>query len=151
MGNVLPLGELTAALDHERQKGKSIVTTNGAFDLLHDGHKFLFSEARKHGDLLVVGVNSDASVKRYKGESRPIEPENKRASKVAKFADYVFIFDGDDPRPWLPHIKPNVHVNSATYGPECVEASILRELGAKLILLPFRPELGSTTERLKSS
>lgn len=134
----------------ERASGKTVVTTNGTFDLLHAGHQFLLSEARKHGDILIVGVNSDASVRRYKGPDRPAEPEAVRAEKVAAFADVVFIFGDDDPRPWLPLIHPDVHVNAESYGKECVEAPVLKEIGALLVLVPARPDLGSTTEILRS-
>ncbi len=134
-----------------RAAGRTIVTTNGTFDLLHAGHLFLLSQARLHGDVLIVGVNSDASVKRYKGPDRPHESQDIRAQNVAGYADVVFVFDDDDPRSWLPLIRPHVHVNAATYGAECVEADVLRTIGARLVLVPVRPELGSTTERLQRS
>ena len=146
--NILTTGQAAAYAAEQRDAGKTIVTTNGSFDMLHDGHKFLLGEARKHGDVLIVGVNSDVSVKRYKGPDRPIEPEYVRAKKISEFSDAVFIFDDDDPRGWLKDLRPNVHVNAATYGEDCVEAPVLKEIGAKLVLVPVRPELGSTTENL---
>lgn len=134
----------------QKKAGKTVVTTNGAFDLLHAGHQFLLSEARKHGDVLIVGVNSDASVRKYKGEGRPMESEDVRAKNVAEFADAVFIFDDDDPRPWLRLIHPDVHVNADTYGKDCIESDVVKEIGAQLVLVPIKKELGSTTETIRS-
>ncbi|MDD5103159.1 MAG: HAD-IIIA family hydrolase [Candidatus Peribacteraceae bacterium] len=134
--------------EEERVQGKTVVTTNGAFDFFHDGHRFLLEEARKHGDVLIVGVNSDASVRRAKGEGRPLQNAETRALSVARFADAVFIFDDDDPRSWLPTIKPQMHVNAATYGEQCVERPILDQIGAKLVLVPVKQELGSTSQFL---
>lgn len=131
-------------------QGHSIVTTNGAFDLFHAGHRFLIDEAHKYGDYLIVGVNSDVSVRRQKGEGRPLQNADTRARNVARFADAVFIFDDDDPRPWLPNIKPQAHVNAATYGEQCIERPVLDRIGAKLILVPVKKELGSTTQFLSS-
>lgn len=132
-------------------QGHSIVTTNGAFDLFHAGHRFLIDEAHKHGDFLIVGINSDASVRRAKGEGRPVQNAETRARMVARYADAVFIFDDDDPRPWLPKIRPQAHVNAATYGEQCIERLVLDQIGAKLILVPVKKELGSTTQFLSDS
>ena len=143
--------EAAAFAQSMQKEGKRVVTTNGAFDLLHDGHTFLFAEARKHGDVLLVGVNSDTTVRHNKGEGRPVEKEVIRAKKVARYADGVFIFSDPDPRPWLTVIRPDVHVNASTYGEDCVEAAVLREIGSKLILVPVRPEFGSTTAILPAT
>jgi len=142
------LGGAVKIAQGARAKGKTVVTTNGAFDLFHSGHRFLLEEARKHGDVLIVGVNSDASVRKAKGEGRPLQSAETRARSVSRFADAVFIFDDDDPRPWLPQINPQVHVNAATYGEQCVERPILDQIGAKLVLVPVKKELGSTTQHL---
>ncbi|UPA22485.1 HAD-IIIA family hydrolase [Candidatus Peribacteria bacterium] len=142
---------IDAAADFVRtaqKEGKKVVTTNGSFDLFHPGHLFLLSEARKHGDLLIVGVNSNASVKRYKGPDRPIDDEHTRALHVAFHADAVFVFDDDDPREWLKVIRPDVHANAETYGANCIEAPVVKEIGAELVLIPVKKELGSTTEKL---
>ncbi len=133
-----------------RKSGKRIVTTNGAFDLLHPGHRFLLEEAKAQGDVLIVGVNSDASVRGSKGPGRPVELQDIRARKVAAYADAVFVFDDPDPRPWLPSIRPDMHVNAETYGRDCIEAPVLREIGATLVLVPVRKELGSTSEILRT-
>lgn len=145
---ITTIAEAATLAKKARAEGKTVVTTNGAFDVLHEGHLFLLEEARKEGAVLIVGVNSDASVKRAKGPNRPIENERTRARHVAMHADSVFIFDDDDPRAWLKIVRPDVHVNAATYGENCIEAEVLKKIGAKLVLVPFKKELGSTTERL---
>jgi rfaE bifunctional protein nucleotidyltransferase chain/domain len=147
-GKILSIEEAITFAERMRDEGRTIVTTNGAFDLFHDGHKFLLTEAAKLGDVLIVGVNSDASVRGYKGPNRPIDPQQKRAEHVAQYADAVFIFDDADPRPWLPLIEPDVHANAETYGKRCIEADVLDEIGAQLALIPVKPELGSTTKIL---
>lgn len=142
---VIALSDAVAYSAKMRKAGKRVVTTNGAFDMLHGGHRFLFQEARKHGDVLIVGVNSDASVRRSKGDGRPVEREEIRALKVARHADAAFIFDDDDPREWLKKISPAAHANAESYGKDCVESGVLREIGAKLALIPVRADLGSTS------
>ncbi|OIO54299.1 hypothetical protein AUJ46_03080 [Candidatus Peregrinibacteria bacterium CG1_02_54_53] len=133
-----------------RSDQMKVVTTNGAFDLFHAGHRFLLTEARKQGDILIVGVNSDASVRRQKGKGRPMQNAATRTRAVARFADAVFIFEEDDPRSWLPQIHPHVHINADTYGEQCVERQVLDDLGTKLVLVPVQKNLGSTTEFLSS-
>jgi len=147
---VQSLAEVVAFVQEQRAQGKTIVTTNGTFDLFHPGHLFLLEEAKKQGDVLIVGVNSDVSVKRYKGEDRPVEAEDTRAAKVAVHADAVFIFDDDDPREWLKEVRPDVHVNAEIYGEECIEKPVLDEIGAKLVLVPINKEFGSTSEIIAS-
>ncbi len=149
VSSLVTIDDAVRFADEARRKGQKIVTTNGTFDLLHPGHLYLLSEARKQGDVLIVGVNSDASVRRYKGPDRPYESQLVRAAKVSAHADAVFIFDDDDPRAWLKRIRPNVHVNAASYGKDCIEAPVLSEIGAELVLVDVKPELGSTTERLQ--
>lgn len=145
---VLPLSEVALVSRRARAEGKVIVTTNGVFDFFHAGHQFFLEEARKQGDVLIVGVNSDASVRRLKGEGRPLQTAETRARNVTRFADAVFIFEDGDPRPWLPQIRPHVHVNAVTYGVQCVERPVLDAIGAELVLVPVKEELGSTTQFL---
>ncbi|MEK7218197.1 MAG: adenylyltransferase/cytidyltransferase family protein [Patescibacteria group bacterium] len=133
-----------------RNAGKRVVTTNGAFDLFSVPHLLLLEFARSQGDCLCVGVNSDASVRAIKGKGRPIVPQEERARIVAGLActDCVFLFDGPDPRSWLPLIRPDVHVNSAEYTEQCVEAEMLREIGATLVLHPRDTAHRSTSDVL---
>jgi D-glycero-beta-D-manno-heptose 1-phosphate adenylyltransferase len=143
---ILPLEGIISFVKEQQEEGKTIVTTNGSFDLLHPGHIFLLEESKKQGDILVVGVNSDASVKRYKGPDRPIDGQDVRAENVSRLADAVFIFEEDDPREWLKMIHPDVHCNAETYGEDCIEADVLKEIGARLHLVKIKPEFGSTTQ-----
>jgi D-beta-D-heptose 7-phosphate kinase/D-beta-D-heptose 1-phosphate adenosyltransferase len=129
-----------------RAKGNRIVTVNGSFDLLHAGHLYILTEAKKQGDVLIVGLNSDASVRRYKGASRPIVPEAHRAEMLLalRMVDYVHIFDESDPIEFLEHVCPAVHVNGAEYGETCVEAETLVRLKARLHLVDRLPGLSTT-------
>lgn len=149
MGSIVSIAEAAEKARQAQIDGQTVVTTNGSFDLLHQGHEFLLGECKKQGDILIVGVNSDVSVKRYKGPDRPIDSEDTRAGNAAKHADYVFIFDDDDPRSWLKEIRPNVHCNAASYGEDCIEAPVVKDVGATLYLVPIQTELGSTTEILR--
>ena len=141
------LEELVKIRDILRHEGKVVVTTNGAFDILHAGHIKALEESKEQGDALIVGINSDASVKRYKNEKRPFIPENDRAVLVAALScvDYVFIFDEDDPCEFLKTLKPDIHTNSEEYGEDCVEAKVLDENNGRLYLIKKIPGL-STTE-----
>jgi D-beta-D-heptose 7-phosphate kinase/D-beta-D-heptose 1-phosphate adenosyltransferase len=134
---VLPL---TLALDHVarwRRNGLRLGFTNGCFDLLHPGHVSLLNQARAACDRLVVGLNSDASVKRLKGESRPVQNEQARAAVLASLAavDLVVLFDEDTPRNLIAEIKPEVLVKGADYRlDEVVGADIVQSYGGKVVL-----------------
>lgn len=97
-----------------REEGKIIVTTNGCFDILHCAHINLFAKAKKLGDVLIVLLNSDASVRALKGEKRPIVPQEERAKIIAALetVDYVVIFNETDPLSLMKRIKPHKHVKS---------------------------------------
>jgi len=127
--------------------GVRIVTCNGSFDLFHFGHLRFLEEARAQGDVLVVGVNSDRSIKEYKSPSRPIIPQDQRAQIVAALAlvDYVHVFDETVPMPFLEVVRPAVHVNGAEYGAECIEAEMVKRHGGVIHLVPKVAGL-STTE-----
>ena len=141
----LALSQLAATL---RAKGKRIVTTNGSFDLLHNGHLHLLNEARQRGDVLIVGLNSDASVKAYKGPNRPIVPERRRAEMLLalRMVDYVHIFDEPDPIAFLKELNPDVHVNGAEYGEDCIESATVRRGGGTVHIVNRIP--GISTSRL---
>lgn len=143
--------ELIKISNKFRDKGKTIVTTNGSFDIFHYGHIKLFNEAKKQGDILIVGINSDNSVKAYKDPNRPINPEIARAEVVAalEMVDYVFLFDDLIPNRWLETIKPQVHCNSSEYGKNCVEKPVLDKIGARLHLVERGEDGLSTTELIK--
>lgn len=133
------LPEILEIVKKAKVEGKKIVTTNGSFDLFHAGHVELLQKAKEKGDILIVGVNSDKSVKEYKKKpGRPIIPEKYRAELVAaiEYVDYVFLFDDLIPNPWLDKIRPDVHANSAEYGAKCVETEVLDLYGGELFLVP---------------
>jgi len=131
--------EIVKIAEEAKKKGQKIVTTNGSFDLMHAGHIDLLQKAKGKGDILIVGVNSDQSVKAYKKKpGRPIIPDKYRAELLAAimYVDYVFVFDDLIPNPWLEKIRPDVHANSAEYGAKCVETEVLDQYGGELFLVP---------------
>jgi D-glycero-beta-D-manno-heptose 1-phosphate adenylyltransferase len=132
--------------DQARQKriqlkaaNKSVVFTNGAFDLLHTGHLRYLTYAREQGDCLIIGLNSDASVKRYKGDSRPIVPERERAEMLLGLTvvDYVVIFDEDEPKELIRHILPDILVKGADWAHYVSGRDIVEANGGKVILAEF--------------
>ena len=110
MGQILTKSVLIDVVKDLKDNNVKIAATNGCFDILHVGHVKYLSEAKKCGDILVVGLNSDASVKMLKGETRPINPQNDRAQVLAALScvDYVVIFDEISPIELLKSIKPDV-------------------------------------------
>lgn len=129
-----------------RSQGHKIATLNGSFDLLHAGHLHIIYEASKQADKLIVALNSDSSIRQYKSLHRPVIPLQYRLEMLAAlgFVDYVTWFDETDPRRLLSLIKPDVHVNGADYGENCIEAGVVREHGGRLHLVSLVPSLSST-------
>ncbi len=136
-----------------RLKGLSIATLNGSFDLMHAGHLFIIHEASKQADLLIVALNSDASIQKYKSPDRPIVPLQYRLEMMAalEFVDYVTWFEEVDPRALLEKIRPDVHVNGAEYGANCIEAETIKNQGGRLHLVNRIPSLATSTliEKIK--
>lgn len=129
---------LSDILSEHRRSGRKIVFTNGVFDLLHVGHVRYLQAARAEGDVLVVGVNSDASTKRLKGDGRPVLTERARASLVAALAavSYVVIFDDPDVRSLLRELQPHVHAKGTDYTPESVpERDVAVALGIRVAIV----------------
>lgn len=122
----------------EGAKGRKVVTINGSYDLVHPGHIFSFEEAKRQGDILIVGLNSDRSVKAYKHGQGPIIDEKGRAFLLSAIEciDYIVLFDEPDPVEFLDRIKPDIHCNAASYGEDCVEAEVVKRNGGKLHLIP---------------
>ena len=124
-----------------RKEGRKIVTTNGAFDILHIGHERYLKEAKKLGDVLMVGVNSDRSPHFKSKSGRPVVPGDERAEMLdsLKPVDYVFLFDDETPNRWVELIKPDFHIKAsdASYGIEqCVERFAVEKAGGKVVLIP---------------
>ena len=138
--------DLVPILSEHRRNGKTVATLNGSFDLLHAGHMHILYEASKTADLLVVALNTDASVKRYKDPSRPIISLKERMEMVAALCvvDFVTWFDENDPRELLRLLRPDVHVNGAEYGERCIEADVVRECGGRLHLVDRIPGLATS-------
>ena len=150
VGKLVPWSELPACVSGLRREGKTIVTTNGAFDVMHVGHVRYLRDAARQGDVLIVGLNSDASVRAYKGPRRPVNCQAHRAEVLLslRFVDYVVIFEQADPRAFIELAAPNVHVNGEEYGPNCIEAETVARVGARLHLVPRWQGL-STSEMIQ--
>lgn len=147
---ILKLPQLLKILNKIR-KGRKIVTTNGAFDILHAGHVDSLIRAKKLGDILIVCLNTDSSVKQNKGDKRPINNQNDRALVVASLecVDYVTFFPEKDPRKILSKIKPDIHIKGRDRKmSEIIEKEVVEQNGGKIILLPYRKGF-STTEMIQ--
>lgn len=128
------------AVRNAQNAGKTVVFTNGCFDILHVGHVRYLREARGLGDLLVVGVNSDGSVRRLKGPDRPINSENDRAEVLASLecVDCVTLFDEDTPVELIEAIRPDVDVKGGDYVIEDMpEAKVMQAIGGRVEIIPF--------------
>lgn len=126
-----------------KEKGRTLVTINGSFDLLHPGHLIVITDAKNMGDVLFVGVNTDASVKEYKGEDRPIVFEDERMAMLAalRHVDYLIPFsEAEIARELLATVRPHIHANSAEYGSpeEWVEWPVMKKLGVEGRSIPRR-------------
>lgn len=141
---------LAETVDVLKKRGKTIATLNGSFDLLHAGHLHMIFEASKVADVLIVALNSDHSIKRYKNAERPIIPLDDRLKMMAAlgFVDYVTWFDETDPRELLKKIKPDIHVNGAEYGHNCIESGVVKEHGGSVHIVELVPGL-STSQIIK--
>lgn len=133
---IVTLEELGRISQELKSQGKILVTTNGTFDILHVGHKRALEQSKSFGDVLIVGVNSDSSVKQYKSDLRPIVPENDRAEMLAGLAcvDYVVIFQEKEPSNFLNIVKPHIHTKGGEYDPEkLIETAIIKQNGGKVV------------------
>ena len=129
--------ELVSILQQAKADGAVVVTTNGCFDVLHLGHLRYLQASRQLGDLLVVAVNSDSSVRQLKGENRPLVPEEERAEMLAglECVDYVVIFSELTPISLLSELKPNIHVKGGDYKLEqLIERDVVEANGGKVIV-----------------
>lgn len=130
--------------------GKTIATLNGSFDLMHAGHLEMIYQASLQADVLILALNTDRSIQQYKSPLRPIIPLEFRLRMMAalEMVDYVTWFDETDPRQILSLIKPNVHVNGAEYGENCIEAEVVKSYGGKIHIVSLVPGL-STSQIIK--
>ncbi len=138
---------LASIIEQERLRGKQVVFTNGCFDLLHAGHVKYLQAARRLGDLLILGLNSDASVRRLKGPKRPLINEEERSHILAALdcIDYVCLFDEDTPLELITMLKPQILVKGGDYTPEgVVGREIVEAYGGRVELIPFVDGKSST-------
>jgi rfaE bifunctional protein nucleotidyltransferase chain/domain len=145
------LNRTNASAVRRLQPHKTIVFTNGCFDILHTGHVRYLAEAKKLGDLLVVGLNSDTSVRELKGEGRPLNSQEDRAEVMAALeaVDYVVVFDEKRVDSLLREVRPDIYAKGGDYTVDSFdqgEVAVLREIGAKIHILPLVP--GKSTTKL---
>jgi D-glycero-beta-D-manno-heptose 1-phosphate adenylyltransferase len=136
---VLPLADAVARIEGLRRSGRVIVFTNGVFDLLHPGHVRYLQRARVLGDALIVGINSDASVRRNKGPGRPINPEAERAEAVAALecVEAVVIFDEDTPAEIVRACQPDILVKGADWpADQIVGRDTVEARGGRVVRMP---------------
>lgn len=133
-----------------KQQGKKLVTLNGSFDLLHSGHLKILKEAKDQGDILIIGLNSDSSIKQYKSKDKPLIQQEFRADLLSsiQYVDYLTIFDETTPFEFIKSVKPDIHVNGSEYGKNCIEAELVKELGGKLHIVQLKPNI-STSDIIK--
>ena len=145
--------QVLVAAQKARRAGKTIVATNGCFDIVHVGHIRNLEAAKRLGGVLIVGVNSDASVRANKGKSRPIVPARERAELIAslKPVDHVFIFSGRTPFTWIKKLKPDIHVKGGGRDvidhPDFAEQRrVVARGGGKVVVVPHHK--GRSTSRI---
>ncbi|WP_027465578.1 D-glycero-beta-D-manno-heptose 1-phosphate adenylyltransferase [Curtobacterium sp. UNCCL17] len=135
--------ELATAVEAARQAGRRVVFTNGCFDVVHRGHTTYLRQARDLGDLLIVALNDDDSVRRLKGPERPINPAEDRAGVLAALAcvDLVTVFATDTPIPLIERLRPEVYVKGGDYSPEMLtETEVVRGYGGEVVMVDYVPE-----------
>ena len=139
LSKIKSCGELATLLRSLRAGGKVVVFTNGCFDLLHAGHVRYLAEARREGDILVVGLNSDRSVRDIKGDTRPILRESERAEVLAGLAavNYIVLFDEPDPLRLITALAPDVLVKGGDWPEEAIiGAQVVRNRGGRVVRIP---------------
>jgi rfaE bifunctional protein nucleotidyltransferase chain/domain len=139
---MMPLADAVAIVERLHASGKTVVFTNGVFDLLHPGHLRYLQQARALGDALIVGVNSDRSVRAIKGPLRPITPEAERAEILAALApvDAAVMFDEDTPHAIIAAIQPDILVKGADWAEDAIVGrDIVEARGGRVVRMPIEP------------
>lgn len=151
LSKIIQPEKLSSTTEALKKNGKSVVTLNGSFDLMHAGHLQIIYEASLQGDILILALNTDSSIKKYKSPKRPIIPLLYRLQLIAalEFVHYVTWFEETDPRELLIKIKPDVHVNGSEYGHDCIEAETVKSYGGKIHIVQLIPSL-STSEIIRT-
>ncbi len=153
---ILTLDRAVRFVAEQRAQGKTIVFTNGVFDLLHPGHVRYLADARRQGDVLIVGVNSDRSVHAIKGPDRPIFPENERAEVLAALAcvDAVCVFDEADPHAIISALQPDVLVKGADWAADAIIGrDVVEARGGRVVRIKFAEGYSTTSivERIRKT
>lgn len=143
---IMPRPKLAIECVRLRAEGKKIVFTNGCFDILHAGHASALEFARQQGDVLILGLNSDASIHRNKGEQRPIVDEQNRARLLAALEciDYVTWFDEDEPKDLIAELQPDILVKSGDWAHYVSGRDVVEARGGKVVLAPMVEGLSTT-------
>lgn len=130
-----------------RASGKKLVTTNGCFDIIHAGHVQYLTEAKQLGDILAVGINSDATVRKLKGERRPIQNQTDRVTLMGalRMVDCAFIFNEDDPRAFLEILRPDIHVKGGDYNRDILEKEVVERYGGRIEIVSFKQGYSTTS------
>jgi len=139
--------EMKKVVEKARGEGKKIVFTNGCFDILHQGHVRYLSEAKNCGDYLIVGINSDESIRNIKGKNRPLIPEGARAELLAAlcFVDGVVIFDEEDPLAIIKYLQPQILVKGADWAEnDIIGAEFIKKIGGEVKRIPLVPDISTS-------
>ena len=147
LDKIVTLEDLVNRLGKVRKSGRKIVFTNGCFDIMHVGHVRYLAEARSQGDMLIVGLNSDGSMRTIKGEKRPIVHQDHRAEVLASLAcvDYVVLFEEPDPLRLIQTIKPEVLVKGEDWAADAIiGADDVKSRGGKIVRISFIEETSTT-------
>ncbi|MBA3239422.1 MAG: adenylyltransferase/cytidyltransferase family protein [Parachlamydiaceae bacterium] len=143
---VISPNELEETVALLKNEGNTVATINGSFDLLHAGHLQILYEASQQANILIVALNTDASIQQYKGSERPIISLEYRMQLIAalEFVDHVTWFSEITPCEILERIQPNVHVNGAEYGLNCIEADVVKAHGGRIHIVELVPGLSTS-------
>ncbi|MDO8676871.1 MAG: adenylyltransferase/cytidyltransferase family protein [Candidatus Azambacteria bacterium] len=144
---ITTLNKLIPIVKKLKFQNKKIVTTNGVFDILHLGHVKYLEAAKKMGDVLIVGINTNTSTRQNKGNKGPINDEKSRMAVLAglESVDYIFLFNEKDPRKWVEKIKPDIHVKASDYKMrQIIEKSTVLKNGGKIVIAKMEKNYSTT-------
>ena len=155
-GKLKSFEEIKAIVNQARKNGKRVAFTNGCFDLLHRGHVHVLRQAKACGDLLIVGINSDESVKQIKGPARPVLPEWDRCELLSamEMVDFVTLFNEPNPHDLISAVRPDVLVKGGDWNAEkIIGADVVEETGGRVVVVPYIKGFSTTEiiERIKNS
>ena len=147
MQKIFSEGQLAEHLARLRRQGKRIVFTNGCFDLMHSGHVYMLAQAKTFGDILVVGMNTDASVKRLKGDKRPILDQASRLALLAalEVVDYITLFEEDTPLALIRRLQPHILVKGGDWSPEAIVGKeVVEHAGGRVVAVRHQDGFSTT-------